>query len=142
MHSLAGGFEGRSHDGENIGRFYPGSLGDYFSPDSGLVYDSGPCPSHSGPATHPRVNGRRPGGLKPGRAGRVGLVWRSHPMPYALFSNDAKLSKAYPTEADVWKHARKSGLVVAMATEEEKATPRPVVDNDYELKPCPPDPQE
>ena len=29
-------------------------------------------------------------------------------MPYALFSNDAKLSKAYPTEADVWKHARKA----------------------------------
>ena len=27
-------------------------------------------------------------------------------MPYALFSNDAKLSKAYPTEADVWKRAR------------------------------------
>jgi hypothetical protein len=25
----------------------------------------------------------------------------SKPMPYALFSNDAKLSKAYPTEADV-----------------------------------------
>ena len=24
-------------------------------------------------------------------------------MPYALFCNDAKLSKAYPTEADVWK---------------------------------------
>ena len=30
-------------------------------------------------------------------------------MPYALFSNEAKLSKAYPTEADVWKVARKSG---------------------------------
>jgi hypothetical protein len=29
-------------------------------------------------------------------------------MPYALFSNDAKLSKAYPTEADVWKYARQS----------------------------------
>jgi hypothetical protein len=41
MHSLAGCFEGGSHDGENIGRFYPGSLGDYFSEDSGLVYDSG-----------------------------------------------------------------------------------------------------
>lgn len=27
--------------GENIGRFYPGSPGDYFSADSGLVYDSG-----------------------------------------------------------------------------------------------------
>ena len=44
-------------------------------------------------------------------------------MPYALFSNDAKLSKAYPTEADVWKVARKSGLVVDVATEEEKANP-------------------
>src|SRR5258708_24548862 len=53
-------------------------------------------------------------------------------MPYALFSNDARLSKAYPTEADVWKHARKSGLVVDAATEENKAAPRPVLDNDYE----------
>ncbi len=63
-------------------------------------------------------------------------------MPYALFSNDAKLSKAYPTEADVWKHARKSGLVVDVVTEEEKAAPRPVLDNDYEIKPCPLDPEE
>ena len=28
-------------------------------------------------------------------------------MPYALFCNDAKLSKAYPTEADVWKVAQR-----------------------------------
>jgi hypothetical protein len=47
------------------------------------------------------------------------------------------LSKAY-----VWKRARKSGLVVDVATEEEKAAPRPVLDNDYEVKSCPPDPQE
>jgi hypothetical protein len=39
-------------------------------------------------------------------------------MPYALFSNDAKLSKAYPTEADVWKVARKSGLVVDVSNNE------------------------
>jgi hypothetical protein len=63
-------------------------------------------------------------------------------MPYALFSNDAKLSKAYPTEADVWKHARKSGLVVDVGTEEEKPVPRPLLDNDYEIKPCPADPEE
>jgi hypothetical protein len=63
-------------------------------------------------------------------------------MPYALFSNDAKLSKAYPTEADVWKHARLSGLVVDVATEEDKPAPRPVLDNDYEIRPCRPDPQE
>ena len=63
-------------------------------------------------------------------------------MPYALFSNDAKLSKAYPTEADVWKLARQSGLVVDAVSEEEKSAPRPVLDNDYEIKSCRPDPQE
>jgi hypothetical protein len=63
-------------------------------------------------------------------------------MPYALFSNDAKLSKAYPTEAEVWKQARRSGLVVDVMTGEEKPTPRPVLDNDYEIRSCRPDPQE
>jgi hypothetical protein len=63
-------------------------------------------------------------------------------MPYALFCKEAKLSKAYPTEADVWKLARLSGLVVDAVTEEEKPAPRPVLDNDYEIKPCRPDPQE
>jgi hypothetical protein len=63
-------------------------------------------------------------------------------MPYALFCSDAKLSKAYPTEADVWTQARKSGLVIDVATEEEKAAPRPVLDNDYEIRPCPADPDE
>ena len=63
-------------------------------------------------------------------------------MPYALFCNDAKLSKTYPTEADVWKFAQQSGLVVDAASDEEKAHPRPVLDNDYEIRPCQPDPQE
>jgi hypothetical protein len=63
-------------------------------------------------------------------------------MPYALFSNDAKLSKTYPTEADVWKVARKSGLVVDVVSDEEKAAPRPVLDNDYEIRSCSPDPYE
>jgi hypothetical protein len=62
-------------------------------------------------------------------------------MPYALFCNEAKLSKTYPTEADVWKLARHSGLVVDVAGEAESAG-RPVLDNDYEIKPCRPDPQE
>jgi hypothetical protein len=63
-------------------------------------------------------------------------------MPYALFSHGAKLSKAYPTEADVWKHARRSGLVVDVLSEDEKPAPWPVLDNDYEIKPCRPDPHE
>ena len=62
-------------------------------------------------------------------------------MAYALFSNDAKLSKAYPTEADVWKHARKSGLVIDVMSDDDRG-PRPVLDNDYEIRPCRPDPQE
>jgi hypothetical protein len=91
---------------------------------------------------HLGVNRRGTAGLKPYPIRGVGLVYGGIPMPYALFSNDAKLSKAYPTEADVWKHARQSGLVVDVATEEEKAAPRPVLDNDYEIKPCAADPQE
>jgi hypothetical protein len=63
-------------------------------------------------------------------------------MPYALFSNDVKLSKAYPTEADVWKLARQSGLVVDVTSDEDRAAPRPVLDNDYEIRPCWPEPQE
>ena len=44
--------------------------------------------------------------------------------------------------ADVWKQAQKSGLVVDVISEEEKAAPRPVLDNEYEIRPCQPDPQE
>jgi hypothetical protein len=63
-------------------------------------------------------------------------------MPYALFSNDAQLSKAYPTEADVWQHARKSGLLIDVMPGKDKPMPQPVLDNGYEIKPCRPDPQE
>jgi hypothetical protein len=63
-------------------------------------------------------------------------------MPYALFSDGAKISKAYPTEADVWKLARRSGLVVDVATDLDRPIPHPVLDNDYEIRPCPADPQE
>ena len=63
-------------------------------------------------------------------------------MSYALFSKDAKLSKTYPTEADVWKQAQKCGLVVDAVSEEETSAPRPVLDNDYEIRPCSPDPNE
>jgi hypothetical protein len=63
-------------------------------------------------------------------------------MPYALFCNDAKLSKAYPAEADVWRFARLSGLVVDVASDEDKQAPYPVLDNDYEIRPCRPEPNE
>jgi hypothetical protein len=63
-------------------------------------------------------------------------------MPYALFCNDAKLSKAYPTEADVWTLARLSGLVVDVSSDERRQNPHPVLDNDYEIRPCRLEPHE
>ena len=63
-------------------------------------------------------------------------------MPYALFSNDAKLSKAYPTAADVWKIAQKSGLVVDVVSGGDTSGPHPVLDHDYEIRPCQLEPHE
>ena len=57
-------------------------------------------------------------------------------MPYALFCHDAQISKTYPSEADIWKLAQKSGLVVDVTTDQDRLGPRRVLDNDYEIKPC------
>ena len=74
----------------------------------------------------------------------VGTGWlqfRSCPnqeelMAYALFENDAKLSRAFPTEKDAWQCAEESGLVVAGVHGEKR------LDDDYAIKPCPPDTEE
>ncbi len=63
-------------------------------------------------------------------------------MPYALFCQDAKISKAYTTEAEVWEHAAENGLVVDLTSEEEEPIPKRVIDNDYTIRPCDPDPGE
>lgn len=63
-------------------------------------------------------------------------------MPYALFCNEVKLSNAYPTEADVWKLARESGLVVEVVSGDNRLGPRSILENDYEIRPCRADPQE
>ncbi len=57
-------------------------------------------------------------------------------MPYALFCHDAQISKAYPGEADVWKLAERSGLVVDVSADDDRPGPRRVLDNDYEIRPC------
>lgn len=63
-------------------------------------------------------------------------------MPYALFCNDAKISKSYPAEADVWRFARLSGLVVDVASDVAMHNPHPVLDNDYEIRRCDAEPDE
>jgi hypothetical protein len=63
-------------------------------------------------------------------------------MPYALFCDEAKLSKAYPTEADVWRLARESGLVVDVTTNARRSAVHLRLDNDYEIKACAAEPEE
>ncbi len=60
-------------------------------------------------------------------------------MPYALFTNNEQISKAYKTEHEVWKRADEAGLVVDVTSDEEKAHPKRVLDEDYSIKPCPAD---
>jgi hypothetical protein len=55
-------------------------------------------------------------------------------MPYALFENEAKLSRAFPTQTDVWRCAEDCGLVVDDGRGEQR------LDDGYAIKPCPPDP--
>lgn len=63
-------------------------------------------------------------------------------MPYALFCDDVKVSKTYPTEANVWKHAQIGGLVIDVEPKDNLPTPRRILDNGYEIRPCPPEPGE
>ncbi|MBB5050062.1 hypothetical protein HNQ36_000010 [Afipia massiliensis] len=63
-------------------------------------------------------------------------------MPCALFCQDAKTGKAYPTGADVWKHAARNGLLVDAAPNPDESTPKRILDNDCTVHPCEPDPKE
>jgi hypothetical protein len=63
-------------------------------------------------------------------------------MPYALFDDDVKISNAYPSEQEVWKHAKENGLVVDRIAEEETTKPHLVLDKEYEIRPCQADPGE
>jgi hypothetical protein len=56
-------------------------------------------------------------------------------MPYAIFCDDEQISKAFPMEADVWKHARENGLVVEVHDHEDKEAEE-FLDNEYRVLPC------
>lgn len=55
-------------------------------------------------------------------------------MPYAIFCHGEQISKAFPTEADVWKH-RQNGLVVEVH-ERADGSPDEFLDNEFEVRPC------
>ena len=54
-------------------------------------------------------------------------------MPYALFENEYRLSRIFPTATDVWRCAEDCGLVI------DEANGRQRLDDGYAIKPCPPD---
>lgn len=60
-------------------------------------------------------------------------------MPYALFSNSVKVSKAFPSKSDVWRHAAESGLVMEVGSGEEDP-PRRILDMGYAIHECTADP--
>lgn len=62
-------------------------------------------------------------------------------MPYALFTNATKVSKAFASKSDVWRHAEESGLVTEVGLGEEDP-PRRILDMDYAIKECAADPVE
>lgn len=62
-------------------------------------------------------------------------------MPYALFSNSVKVSKAFPNKSDVWQHAAESGLVMEVGLGEEDP-PRRILDMGYAIHECPADKSE
>ena len=55
-------------------------------------------------------------------------------MPYALFENESKLSRAFATASDVLRCAEDCGLVV------DGPDGKPRLEDDYNIKPCAPDP--
>lgn len=56
-------------------------------------------------------------------------------MPYAIFCNNEQISKAFPTAADVWTHARENGLVVESRGQKDGRTEE-FLDNEYQVLPC------
>jgi len=63
-------------------------------------------------------------------------------MPFALFDQDIRISKAYPTAEQVWKHAYEAGLVVEKRGESSGTLEQSALDGGYEIKPCDPEPTE
>jgi hypothetical protein len=56
-------------------------------------------------------------------------------MPYAVFDDDLKLSRAFPSKAEALQKADEAGLV------ENDLKGKPVLEDKLTIKPCSPDPE-
>ena len=55
-------------------------------------------------------------------------------MAYALFKDDQKLSRTFPTKDETLKKAEEAGLV-------DTINDKPVLEDNLTVKPCAPDPE-
>jgi hypothetical protein len=51
-------------------------------------------------------------------------------VPYALFENNERLTRPFPTEREVWEAAERADLTTTDSHGEQ------VLDNNFEIKPC------
>ena len=63
-------------------------------------------------------------------------------MPYALFSNEAKLSKAYPPKPMSGRSPRRAASWSMWCPRRRRSHPAAVLDYDYEIKFCQAEPHE
>ncbi|MFT6668979.1 MAG: hypothetical protein ACJAVZ_000427 [Afipia broomeae] len=60
-------------------------------------------------------------------------------MSYALFVDDVQVSRALPTQNDVWHYADDAGLVVDALIQDETGKPERVLEQGYSIRQADPD---
>ena len=60
-------------------------------------------------------------------------------MSYALFVDDQQISRALPTEHDVWHYADEAGLVVDALIQDETGKPERILEQGYSIRQAEPD---
>ena len=60
-------------------------------------------------------------------------------MPYALFVDDQQISRALPTEHDVWHYADDAGLVVDALIQDETGKPERILEQGYSIRQAEPE---
>lgn len=60
-------------------------------------------------------------------------------MPYALFVEDHQISRALPTEHDVWHYADDAGLVVDALIQDSTGKPERILEQGYSIRQAEPD---
>ncbi len=60
-------------------------------------------------------------------------------MPYALFVEDHQISRALPTEHDVWHYADDAGLVVDALIQDETGKPERILEQGYSIRQAEPE---